>query len=441
MAPTTSDECLTFLDEAKQALEEISDLTARDSDCRQKEQQTERAYESEKKKMNDEVSRTLKSRRDDIVKSYDDEINKDQDQLKKAKNKREKARNEGVKDRIADETSAFQKEITSLRTQIKDLGASEQLPAYCRSQLYMSLYYPKHPRDILTLFIGILIFFALIPCLIYLALPARKPVYLIVIYAVLFVVVLGIYIYTGIHANKEHAQAIKDCRALYDQIYERQRSISDTTKSIRQDTNEGAYDLGKYDDDISRIQQDLDDVTGRKQEALDNYENVTKNILTDEIEGNYKDKLDELSQAHADAEADSQNISAQLKSSRLNFSDNYSQLLGKEFSDPVKIDSLIQIVKEQKCQNISEAIAWYKTNEKQMKADERARAKKGIKAETTEAQTAPEDAAEAPADESGPQTEPDEAEPEATDENPDFKVYEQERVEYNNTDNNDIPAE
>ncbi len=394
MAPTTPEECLAFLDEAKQALEEIRDLSAREADCRQKEQQSKHLAEAEKKKMNDEVSRTLRSRREEIVKSYDDEINKDQDQLKKAKNSREKALNESVKGRIADETEDLRREITSLRTQIKDLGQTEHLPAYCRSRLYMSLYYPKHSEDILALFTGILIFFALVPCLVYLAIPARRPVYLIVIYIILFVVVLGLYIFIGTRTSKAHADALKECRGLYDQIGEKKKAIDSTTKTIKKDKSEGAYDLGRYDDDISRIQQDLDDVTGRKQNALDNYENVTKNILTDEIEGNYKDKLAGLSQAQEAAENELKDVSAELKDKRLGFSDNYSQLLGKEFSDPVKIDSLIQIVKEQNCRNISEAISYYKVNEKQIKAEEKARSRtKSVKADA-----APAEAADSPAD-------------------------------------------
>ncbi len=107
MAPATPDECLAFLDEAKSALSEIRDLTARENDCRQKEQQSQRAYDAEKKKMNDEVSRTVRSRRDEIDRTYNDELAKDQDQLKKAKSRRERARDEGVKDRIADETQEF----------------------------------------------------------------------------------------------------------------------------------------------------------------------------------------------------------------------------------------------------------------------------------------------------------------------------------------------
>ncbi len=375
MAPATPDECLAFLDEAKSALSEIRDLTARENDCRQKEQQSQRAYDAEKKKMNDEVSRTVRSRRDEIDRTYNDELAKDQDQLKKAKSRRERARDEGVKDRIADETQEFEKELASLRTQVKNLGQSQHLPAYCRSQLYISLYYPKHPQDVCALFICILICFALLPVIIYLCIPERKPVYMIFIYIVLFVLFVGLYIFVGIQSRKGRAEAIKDCRSLYDQIYEDKKSVRSTTRAIRKDKSEGGYDLAKYDDDISKIQQDIDEVTARKKDALDNYENVTKNILTDEIEGNYKNRLDELSKELESSEADLKAVSASLKDARLSVSDNYSPLLGKEFCDPVKIDTLINIVKEQNCQNLSEAASYYRANEKQMRAEEKARKK------------------------------------------------------------------
>ena len=59
------------------------------------------------------------------------------------------------------------------------------------------------------------------------------------------------------------------------------KKITVITGTIRKDRNESLYDLEKYDDEIARLTQELNEVAAKKKEALGTFENVTKNILQD----------------------------------------------------------------------------------------------------------------------------------------------------------------
>ena len=101
----TIEECLNYLESARDAVNELSLAADREEQLKQDENRLRRSLEAEKKQMADAVGNTIKKRRDDLNSSYDAEISKAQDQLKKARAQREKAKNQGIKERIAEETS------------------------------------------------------------------------------------------------------------------------------------------------------------------------------------------------------------------------------------------------------------------------------------------------------------------------------------------------
>ena len=99
MTPITDN--IGFLTEAREKLEELELLKDREKQLKADEARLEKVLEGEKKTVNDNISATVKKRREDINASYDREIAKGQDKLKKAKTKREKAKSQGMKERIA----------------------------------------------------------------------------------------------------------------------------------------------------------------------------------------------------------------------------------------------------------------------------------------------------------------------------------------------------
>lgn len=85
--PQTGEQCLEFLEKAREAVSELSVAEDSERQMEQDCQRLERELEAEQKQMADAVQATVKKRRQEISASYDSEINKAQDLLKKARTK------------------------------------------------------------------------------------------------------------------------------------------------------------------------------------------------------------------------------------------------------------------------------------------------------------------------------------------------------------------
>ena len=88
----TMEECLAFLNGARDALDELSLLAEQEEQLSQEEERLEKSLEEEKKRMADTIQQTVKQRRDEIGAAYEKEISKAQEQLRKVRSRREKAK-------------------------------------------------------------------------------------------------------------------------------------------------------------------------------------------------------------------------------------------------------------------------------------------------------------------------------------------------------------
>lgn len=148
-----------------------------------------------------------------------------------------------------------------------------------------------------------------------------------------------------------------------DQIHANDRKIQVITSTIRKDRNEAIYNLEKFDDEIARLQQELNEVSARKKDALHTFETVTKNILQDEIEHTYQEKLNGLKDQFEDVQSQLRDTSVRVKEGRLKIAEEYGSHLGREFLDPFKISDLSELVRQGRASSVSEAIEVYKNSD------------------------------------------------------------------------------
>ena len=360
----TAAECLEFLKEARDALDELSLLTDKERQLGQEERKLEKSLEAERKLVADTIQQTVKTRRDEIDSSFETEISKVQDNLKKVRSRREKARNQGIRDRIAEETAGIYDQNKGLRAQMKNLFRSSHAPWLCRNHLYYNLFMPRFLREYLVILAALLLVFLVLPGAIYLLIPERKPLYLALIYMADILVMGGGYVVVSNKTKMAYGDTLRSARSYLDEIYRNNKRIRSITASIRKDRNESQYNLEKFDDEISRLKQELDNMVGQKKEALNTFETVTRNILVDEIEHNHKESLDQLHSHYQQVSAELSETRQQTKNRNLYVAEHYGTYLGKEFMDPLKIVELTAIVQAGRAVNVSEAIALYR-NEKQ----------------------------------------------------------------------------
>lgn len=351
---------IKFLTEARDAVYRLNcDQSAVDQMTAQEAKQ-ERELEAARKEVSDTITRTIKQRTEEISSSYDVEIGKAQERLKKVRAKREKAKNQGVKDRIAEETKELKEERRGLQVQLKTGFQKDRVPAFYRTGLYYALFYPRSFGELGLFLLVLLLCFLAVPCGIYFLIPQRKLWQLILIYFLDVLGFGGLYVKLGNHARLHYQEAIKEARGIKNQLRGNQKKIRIVTRTIQRDGNESIYNLEKYDDEIACVEQELSEITQKKKEALVTFENVTKNILSDEIEGSHREHIEELERSLKETETTLRSLENSIREQNIHITDTYGPYLGKEFLDTDRLAELTRFISDKSASNITEAIELYK---------------------------------------------------------------------------------
>ena len=349
-----------FLMEAKDTLKELDDLKAYGERLLIEEKRLEKAIASEKKAVLDSITVTVKKRKEEISASYDKEMSKDQEKLKKIRAKREKAKNQGVKERIEGETAELTEDNRQLQLQIKTLFKQHRVPSFCNSSFYYSLYFTKGIREMLTFLFTILVCFLATPCGIYYFFAPKELIYLVAIYFGTIFIFGGSYFIINNMTKIRHLDALRQGRLIKNMIYVNHKKMKIITNSVKKDKNDAFYDLENFDDALAQLEGQITLTGKRKQEALSNFENVTKNIIADEITGNSQERIIQLEEQFTQTVDQLKETEATIKEQSIYITDNYEVYLGREFLQEEKLDKLIEIISSQQAVNISEAIQYYK---------------------------------------------------------------------------------
>ena len=345
-----------FLADARDAVYRVNcdSRTARQLEA--EESQKEKELASLKKEVADTISRTVKARRDEIESGYDREIAKGQDRLKKARAKREKAKDKGVKERIAEETSQLRDHNRDLKIQLKTMFKKDRVPAFVNTTFFYALYYPRGMKEFGIGFLTFLICFLAFPCGIYFLIPERKWWYLAAVYVADVFLFGGLYLMVGNRIRTHYQDVLKKGREIRNLLRANHKKIHVITRTIQKDGNEALYDLEKYDDEIACAQQELSDIAAKKKDAISSFENVTKNIIADEIEGSHKAEIEEKEQKLKEVNNNLAELENSIRQQNIHITDTYGPYLGKEYLDTDKLMELSRIIQAGTASNITEAI-------------------------------------------------------------------------------------
>jgi hypothetical protein len=349
-----------FLGEACRAVQELYASKALLEKFRLEEKSLEKELEAERRAVTDAITVTVKKRVEEINGTYDKEIGKGQERLKRVRSKREKAKSQGVKERIAEETLELRDSNHELKHQMKNEFIQDRVPGFCKSTWYYSLYYTRGFSEFFILLLTLLVCFLVIPFGVYTLLPKKSTYFLMGIYFAAILLFGGLYIFINNKTKVRHQQALKKGRAIRDQIKSNRKKIRMITSAIKRDRDEAVYDLEKYDDEIAQLEQDLADIAAKKKEALNTFDKVTKTIISDEIAGNSRARMEQLESDYASAADNSREAEIRVKEQTLFITDNYESYIGKEFMTPEILDELADIIRMGKASTISEAETVYK---------------------------------------------------------------------------------
>ena len=358
-------DCTAFLKEAGEALAQVNALEEEEKRLEVEEKRTKSELEAAEKALKDEIDSTLRKRLQEINSTYDAEIAKSKDELIRAKAEREKAKSAGIEERIRQETAPILEDSAEKMKDLKNAFKKQQIPGYCTTRLFYALHYPRKAVDFLVILLFIVLAFVAVPCGVYfLLLPEnfRLPPVLVGVYILAILLFGGIYTAVGNATMRKYPEMLRLGRETWDDIAKNKKLVKKITKQIRHDKSEDRYDLGSYDDEIARAQQKVSEANARKQEALAQFDSVTKNIISDELTQKAGEKIGRLMSAHDETYRRYREVSEERQQKRMSLSDNYEAYLGKEFMTEEKISALSGILERGAVNSLTEAMAEYRTS-------------------------------------------------------------------------------
>lgn len=350
-------------------LRNCDELAAKVKQLKEKCDRLKKNVSQEEKSIQDEINSTVKKRKAELEKSYDDKLDAARKQLKKAQDKRNKEKSDKVEQRMNAETADVKKDRQELKTELKTLFRKNNVPGFCRTGLYYTLFMPKGIKEILALLLLIILGLGVIPCGVYLLLTyvvlVGNPIvsasyFMALVIAVMLILVLGIYFLIFNLTKVKYRDVLIEGRKLRNEIRARDKNIKAIKNAINKDKDESQYDLGAHDEKIGQVQEELDDIAQKKNDALKEFQKKTKDMIEEEIHGRRDEKLEQFRYELDGAEAEYEEFDKQFRETSLAIADQYGKYLGKNICKVHAIEDLIDIMDTEQVATISEALAIYK---------------------------------------------------------------------------------
>lgn len=145
-----------------------------------------------------------------------------------------------------------------------------------------------------------------------------------------------------------------------DKMAANKRQMKAIRNKINKDKDESVYGLDKYDNKLAELDEELNQISREKQDAMTLFENETKQVLTNEVNNRRLDKLEQMKDDIETMEEQITVLEEDIQNSSLAIANNYGAILGKDFCTPAKVADLISLMEDGTAYTVSEAIAAYK---------------------------------------------------------------------------------
>lgn len=344
------------LEAAKQAIidEAAKNLAADEAKSAYKAKDKE--LNAKKMFMSDKIDSTVKNRRGELEKEHGILIEDAKRDVKEARRKKKEALSKAVDQRVKDETADLVEENKKLKKAQKALFKASKIPGFCSGGIYYALFVPKTGFDLIRFVLAIIIAAALIPNIVC-ALLSWKLIFKVLIYIAIVIFFALIYFLISIWTKSGNkAAVIEEGRPHLEQRNKNKKAIRKLKRGIKKDGNEEQYGLSEYDDEIARCQSVLDEKTKARDSALAEFDAGTAAGIKKEIEDEIIPQIEQLEKEAKDLEADYNLKSKAARQAYEFLASEYVLYLSERYATCERIDDLINIIKEGKASNISEAL-------------------------------------------------------------------------------------
>lgn len=351
---------LEELNSMKQALMELEELKAKDAELTAAEGQMEKEINSRERQLADKIAAVTKNRRTELEKTYDEQVEKTKNRIRKVRSKKEKQKSTKVSERIASETSELWKEKGQYGEEIQNIYQTNKIPKILNNPFLHALYLPRGIRDILIIVLTLVVTLVVIPCGVYFLLLPSKIIYLIVTYIVTVLLFGGLYLLVNHRTKERHPEDFRQIRQLRAKQAEKRKQIRATQRNIRKDKDESSYGLEEFNQELEKLEADLDRIQQEKKNALKKFEEETRKAITDELAAEAAKELNPLKSRHEKTYEEQRKTEERIQSLSVTITDRYHTYIGKENMDIAKLDELARIIEAKEATTIGEALSVYR---------------------------------------------------------------------------------
>ena len=344
-----------FLQEALEASDRLNRDRAELKRIKDQQAQDERLLEERQTAVQKEKQKLVNERRSSLQEGYDKQIKTIDKDIRELSDKRKKARSKGVKSRIKDETAELRGQKKNRQKELKALTSQAGLPRFAANRAYYALFMPKGPGEWIAAALCFLLIFIGLPMLLYAILPGSGMLKHMLIYVVIILGFGGLYMHATDQTKLKSPDTVRQGRAIVDEIKKDERSIRKITRGIKRDKDDGAYDLGAFDDELSELDKKRRETEEQRSKVLLEFDNVTSNILRDEIDLKYKEELSSLAERKRLGAARLSEKQGELSKEEADIL-QYIQYVGKDNIEHDRIEALLGMLDRGDASTLSEAL-------------------------------------------------------------------------------------
>ncbi|MCR5744068.1 MAG: hypothetical protein K6F92_10180 [Lachnospiraceae bacterium] len=356
------EEAIVFLNKAKTDVSDLEQTRSEAQTLNSDRIRIQKQLSQEEKAVNDAVSATVKKRRDEISTSYDSEIGKAQDKLRKHKNKKEKAKTEGKKERIEYETTELREESRQLKNEFASILKKNRVPGMCKHRWFYTFFMPVGFGEHLLVALVDILLVILLPFAICMIMGVENNLILTSLHAVFFIAVMGPCAYIYQKVVYKHYEVLKRAATLLRHQERNAADIKKIARAINSDEGEEYYDLEDFNYDIAKAEAMVEEISKKKDDALEQFDTVTARVIEDEIREGSRKKISDLKRELAKVSSECAEMDEVIREMTVKLTDRYAGMIGKENLSVDSINGVIKVLKNGEAVTITEAVSIYTTN-------------------------------------------------------------------------------
>lgn len=344
-----NEELKTFLKDARDSLVSLDEMKKNINALKGKVTTFEKKKEDFDENIRITTNKAIKENKDAILKSYDEIILEIEKRLKSIESDKAREKKKNLDLLIEKNTRVNKDNNEYLRNEIKKILRENKLPFFVNSKLYFILFFPTSFIELIIAFIFFLIFIIGVPVGIWYlkgpkvftdisSLIQNKTFWITIVYIAVYLLVIGVIYVIIDNITKKDKKVLLDIKELRKNIKDNLKDILKITNHTIKNVKDEDFDYTKLDRDIEGIKFELENANNKKKEALETFENETREKIIDQIKSNNKQELINIEKELLSAHEELASLEKKYTDLRLKISENYEIKLGKNNTTVDKIN-------------------------------------------------------------------------------------------------------